>query len=63
LDDEARLIRACRLALGRGPTDGERRVLLEFLSGMKESSAEGRRAAWADIVHTLFASNDFRHVN
>ncbi len=56
-DDEARLQRACRLALGRAPTDGEKVVAKKCLS--KETDPV---AAWTDLFHTLFASADFRYV-
>jgi hypothetical protein len=58
LDDAGRLTRACRLTLGREPTEGERRVLMQFLRGSSNSAA-----AWANVIHALFASTDFRYVN
>ena len=60
-DDAARLTRACRLVLGRGPTEGERQVLTQFLAN--SGNTDERRAAWAQVFHALFASTDFRYVD
>jgi hypothetical protein len=57
--DAQRLARAYRLALGRPPTDAERRLAGEFLAG----SPSAREEVWAQLVQVLFASLDFRHVN
>ncbi|HWN97251.1 MAG TPA: DUF1553 domain-containing protein [Methylomirabilota bacterium] len=57
-DDEARLQRACRLALGRAPTAGEISVAKKCVGAESDSVA-----AWTDIFHALFASPDFRYVN
>ena len=56
-DDATRLTRAYRLALGRGPTDGEREIAARFLKGKTEKDA------WAALFHALFASAEFRYVN
>lgn len=56
-DDTARLTRAYRLTLGRGPTDGEREIAQRFLKGKAEKDA------WAAVFHALFASAEFRYVN
>jgi hypothetical protein len=56
-DNEERIARAYRLALGRGPTSGEREVALRFLKGKPEKDA------WAAVFHALFASAEFRYVN
>jgi hypothetical protein len=58
-EDEARIGRAYRLALGRPPDDGERQVARRFLRGRASDPAE----AWAILIQALFASADFRHVN
>jgi hypothetical protein len=58
LDDKMRLHRACRLALGRAPTEGERQVLSAFIS-----SSNDRVAVWTQVFHALFASTDFRYVD
>ncbi|HET6576665.1 MAG TPA: DUF1553 domain-containing protein, partial [Fimbriiglobus sp.] len=58
-DDAARVTRAYRLALGRTPTDGERRVAMKFLA----ARADDPKAAWAAVFHALFASADFRYVD
>ncbi len=57
-DDDARLSRACRLALGRAPTDGEKSVANKCLGGETDAVT-----AWTDFFHALFASADFRYVN
>ena len=56
-DDDARVIRAYRLTLGREPTAGERRVAAKFLRGQEAHEA------WAMLFHALFASADFRYVD
>jgi hypothetical protein len=56
--DDARLTRAYRLALGRAPTDGERRAALRFLANQSGDP----RAAWATVFQAVFASADFRYV-
>jgi hypothetical protein len=58
LNDAARLERACRLTLGRLPTEAERTLLAGFLQ-----SGPDRRAAWTQVMHALFSSSDFRYVN
>jgi hypothetical protein len=55
--EEERLTRAYRLALGRPPSEGERRLMTEFLSGQAE-----RAEMWAQVFQVLFASIDFRYV-
>lgn len=57
-DDDARLNRACRLALGRMPTAGEQPIARKTLQGTSDATE-----AWTDIFHALFASPDFRYVN
>jgi hypothetical protein len=59
-DDDARLDFATRAILGRGPTADERSTLTGFV---QSRGAGNRAAAWADVVHALFASTDFRYVN
>ncbi|HXG10340.1 MAG TPA: DUF1553 domain-containing protein [Gemmataceae bacterium] len=76
LDDEGRITRAYRLALGRPPTEAERRIAREFLVASltlpspPAAGGEGRvrgagdaRQAWAILVQALFASVDFRYVD
>jgi hypothetical protein len=58
MDEAPRLTRATRLTLGRDVTEGERRVLMDFVKAEKDS-----RAAWSQVFHALFASPDFRNVN
>jgi hypothetical protein len=56
-DDDARITRAYRLALGREPTAGEREVAKRFLKDKNEKDA------WTALFHALFASAEFRYVN
>jgi len=56
-DDDARLLRACRLALGRAPTAGEQAIARKVLQNTSDATE-----AWTDIFHALFASPDFRYV-
>jgi hypothetical protein len=48
-----------RLALGRLPDDGERRVARRFLRGRAGDAA----AAWSILFQAVFAPADFRYVN
>ncbi|WP_422925531.1 DUF1553 domain-containing protein [Singulisphaera sp. PoT] len=57
MDDEGRLTRAFRLALGRPPTDPERQLARRFLG------SEPKVGDWALLFQALFASIDFRYVN
>ena len=57
-DDGARIDRAWRLALGRGPREGEAALAARHLGSVKQAEA-----AWASIFHALFASPEFRYVN
>jgi hypothetical protein len=57
-DDAARVTRAYRLALGRGPTAGEREVAGRFLAKAKDPAE-----AWSAVFHALFASAAFRYVD
>ncbi len=58
-DDEGRIERLYRLALGRLPDDRERQVARRFLRGRAGEPA----AAWSILFQALFASADFRQVN
>jgi hypothetical protein len=60
VDDEARLTRAYRTALGRLPTERERDVVTRFLSG--KATSEQRQAGWERVYQALFASIEFRYV-
>jgi hypothetical protein len=57
-DDAGRIVWAYRLALGRGPTDGEKTVALRFLGRGRDP-----KEAWAALFHGLFASADFRYLD
>ena len=60
--DEARIMRAYRVTLGRLPSASEKRVALGFLS---EATSDNVAAvdAWAQLYQAMFASMDFRYVN
>ena len=58
LDKSARIQRAYQRALGRNPTSQEREILLNFLTGQTDTAK-----AWAQIIHGLYASLDFRYLN
>jgi hypothetical protein len=55
--EDARIIAAYRLILGRLPNEKERGLAQKFLQG-KEA-----KPAWTSLVHVLFATPDFRYVN
>ena len=59
-DVDARLERVYRRVMGRSPRAGELRVARDFLAGV---ASDGAADAWTDVVHALFASADFRHVD
>jgi hypothetical protein len=59
-DDEAKLTRAYRTALGRLPTEREREIVSRFLSA--KTTPEQRQACWERVYQALFASIDFRYV-
>ena len=64
-DIATRLMRAYRLILGRAPTAREVEVAANFLNGASASAAastEFEEKSWSQLVQTLFASLDFRHV-
>jgi hypothetical protein len=52
LDDRGRLDLLYRKALGRRPSEPERRRAFQFLAG-------GGEEGWTDLVQTLFSSNEF----
>ncbi|MEX2025755.1 MAG: DUF1553 domain-containing protein, partial [Pirellulaceae bacterium] len=66
--DAARVDLAFRLAFGRLPEDRERQSALTFLRDCEQSLEaskpleEKRRAAWAGLCQSLFASAEFRYV-
>jgi cytochrome c553 len=63
-DDAARLEHAYRIALGRKPTAGERRIALDFVAVHAPSDAAepARQAAWAQVHQALLACVDFRYL-
>ncbi|HEU5115183.1 MAG TPA: DUF1553 domain-containing protein, partial [Isosphaeraceae bacterium] len=58
--DEARLDLAYRRALGRSPSEEERRIGLEFV---REESSGSPEEVWGMVFQALFASMDFRYVD
>jgi len=56
-DDDARIVRAYRLTLGRDPNTSERDVAKRFLQ------KSNTKDAWTTLSQALFASADFRYVN
>src|SRR5204863_6263402 len=55
LNEQERITRAYRLALGRPPSEGERQLAAKFLAG------GGSAEAWGLFFQALFASVDFRY--
>ncbi len=64
-DDAARIERAYRLALGRPPTEAEKKLALSYVGLPADGKElEGRQLdAWAQFFQALFASVDFRYLN
>ena len=60
-EDGVRLDWAYDTALGRRPTDRERKLALAYLAD--KAKPEERQAAWERVYQALFACVDFRHVN
>lgn len=58
--DAARLDRLYALALGRRPTETERRRAAEFISRAAATDA-ARRAAWVSLCQALLACTEFRY--
>jgi len=49
-----------RLALGREPSAAETDVVMKFI---EESKAGEKSGVWSALVHSLFGSVDFRHLD
>jgi hypothetical protein len=65
-DDRQRIDRAYRLALGRAPSERERRIALEFLVQSEDAgdgTPAGPEEAWALLFQALFSTIDFRYVD
>ena len=58
--DAERVRLVYRLALGREPSAVEADVVMKFI---EESKAGEKSGAWAALVHSLFGSVDFRHLD
>lgn len=56
--EEARLERVFAWTLGRAPTEGERR-----LAGRYREEVPDEATAWADLIHGLFGTVDFRYLH
>ncbi|WP_406700521.1 DUF1553 domain-containing protein [Singulisphaera sp. Ch08] len=63
LDDGRRIDRIYQLALGRKPTDSERRIGLTFVAQNEKEGKPADEDSWALLFQALFASVDFRYVN
>jgi hypothetical protein len=69
-DEDVRIERAHQLALGRAPSDAERRLAREYLARVSEAlqaaklpEAKLNTAAWASYARALFAANEFAFVD
>ena len=58
--DAERVRLAYRLALGREPSAVEADVVMKFIG---ESKTGQKSMAWTALVHSLFGSVDFRHLD
>jgi hypothetical protein len=65
LSDDPRIERAFREALGRSPTENERRIALTAVTvaSDKKNESEERLAAWERFYQALFGCLDFRYVD
>jgi hypothetical protein len=65
LSDDPRVERAFREALGRGPTENERRIALAAVTVPDDAKnkTETRLAAWERFYQALFGCIDFRYVD
>jgi len=62
-DDRRRVSLAFHLTLGRGPTDEELNLTIQYLDEVRQSAAETSLAeAYARLFHSLFGTLDFRYV-
>jgi hypothetical protein len=61
LDADQRVTIAYRSALGRFPTDRERRLATDFLGS--ETTLDGNASNWTEFIQALVASVDFRHLD
>ncbi len=62
INDDTRLDRLYALAIGRLPTDEERRLSQEFLTAGREVNADTQLAHWTGLCQAVIASIDFRYV-
>lgn len=56
--DEARTERVFAWVLGRMPTEGERRLAERYREGILDEAS-----GWADLIHGLFGTVDFRYLH
>ncbi len=59
---ESQIDRAYKLAYSRTPSAGERKMALAFLDKQTQIAGD-RKAAFQDLCHMLFNSNEFLYVN
>ena len=57
-NESSRIQRAYQRALGRNATSQEREILLKFLNNQTDTAK-----AWAQIIHGLYSSLDFRFID
>jgi hypothetical protein len=65
LSDAARIDRAYRTALGRLPTENEKKLALKFVAAPSgEGDGKARQLeAWAQLYQVMFSCMDFRYLN
>jgi hypothetical protein len=63
LDDRGRIDRIYQLALGRKPTDSERRIGLSFIARERTEGKPAGERSWSLVFQAVFASVEFRYVN
>jgi hypothetical protein len=61
-NDETKIRRAYRLALGRFPAGKELKIAVEFVQDSPSESLESQIALWTQFYQSLFASIDFRYL-
>jgi hypothetical protein len=62
LTDQQRTDRLFRQTLGRLPSEGERTAVLSFIESVGTGKRAGDIEAWAQVVHGLIGSTDFRYL-
>ncbi len=65
-DEDARILQAYRLTLGRPPDDAERALAKEFLAGFRKQTRQAGPSeadAWQSLGRALFRLNEFVYVD